>query len=75
MRSKRNAVLSVISRSPGVSLTSRDIGRAVKLTASQAAYYLSRLANEGLVERIIVDKREYLCLWRYPAKSESEAAS
>lgn len=75
MRSKRNAVLSVISRNPGVTLTSRDIGRSVKLTASQAAYYLSRLANEGLVERIIVDKREYFCLWRYTAKIESEVAS
>lgn len=75
MKSKRDAIVSFLSRSPGDTLTSRDIGRAVKLTASQAAYYLSTLANEGIVERIIVDKREYLCLWRYPVKRGGEVAS
>ena len=69
---KHDAVLKVMREAAGRTMTARDVGKAVNLTAFQAAYQLHNLAAEGIVSRIDVDTRDHKCLWRYPAVDSEE---
>lgn len=72
MVTKREAVLKVMQENAGRTLTAREIGKAVNLTAIQAAYQLHELAAEGVITRIEVNARECKCLWKYPAVDPEE---
>lgn len=72
MVTKREAVLKVMQDNADRTLTAREIGKAVNLTAIQAAYQLHELAAEGVVSRIEVNTRECKCLWKYPAAEPEE---
>lgn len=52
MVTKGEAVLKVMQDNAGRTLTAREIGKAVNLTAIQAAYQLHELAAGGVVSRI-----------------------
>ncbi|HJK78897.1 MAG TPA: hypothetical protein O0Y06_08045 [Methanocorpusculum sp.] len=72
MVTKREAVLKAMKYNAGRTVTAREVGKAVNLTAIQAAYQLHELAAEGIISRIVVDTRECKCLWKYPAADPEE---
>jgi len=63
---KQESVLLVLKKHPGKSFTARELGKMINLTSGEAGHYLSKLANEGAVEQISINKRTVMNLWKYP---------